>query len=66
MRLADTIFRGGSSGIRLVDQRRWKAEVAAYLRKNPAASTFDISLECHLSNAQARRFAHAVRQSSPA
>ena len=59
MRLADTIFRGGSSGIRLVDQRQWKAEVAAYLKQHPGASTFDIALECHMSNAQARRY-HAA------
>ena len=66
MRLADTIFRGGSSGIRLVDQRRWKAEVAAYLNQHPTASAFDIALECHMGDKPAQRFANAVRQSSQA
>ena len=66
MRLADTIFRGGNSGIRLADQRRWEAEVAAYIKQHPGASTFDIALECHMGDKPARRFANAVRRSSTA
>lgn len=66
MKLAGVISHGGSSGIRLADQRRWKAEVAAYLKQHPAASTFDIALECHMGDKPARRFANAVRRSSTA
>ena len=66
MRLADTIFRGGNSGIRLADQRRWEAEVAAYIKQHPGANTYDIALECHMGDNPARRFANAVRQSSQA
>ena len=66
MRLADTIFRGGNSGIRLADQRRWEAEVAAYIKQHPGASTFDIALECHMGDKPPRRFANAVRKPGPA
>ena len=64
MKLSETMFRGGNSGIRLADDRRWRSEVATYLKQHPTASTFDIAMECHLSNKQARRYAHAVRQST--
>ena len=48
----------------LSDARRYASEVAAYLKAHPTATTFDLALECHFSDAAARRLIHAYRQTA--
>ena len=50
----------------LSSARRYQAEVAAYVKRHPGCSVFDISLECHMSENMARRFANGVRRSGAA
>ena len=42
---------GGS----LSSARRYRDEVAAYVKGHPGCSTFDIALECHMSDNMVRR-----------
>lgn len=44
------------------NRERWLSEARGYLARHPGATTFDMALECHLGDKQAKKFMREINE----